>query len=310
MTTKSSTELTRGVPAHGFVVQIRDGCETVASFVGEIEEEFWCFGEGDADTRVFVDDGACAPRVDGDDARVGGDFGGELLGCCLETVAIASVERGQTTAATNGAHGSTRKFGGYVKRVFGHAGFEARVAASDEHTRDGFVLAHAGFEFVVDLVGFSFARGGSSSGRHGCRWSGSAGEEIRAGVDENFCRFVAMVALLAARVTARAGPGSRGVFDIDGYVSASGEVRHAHLAPRRQRFARFRVGYRTSSSAEFGAVDTRFEGTFVRRDNRQTEHVTSVRVPRGGCNRGLQRTENGRRAKQPQRFSVMTGCSD
>lgn len=287
MTTKSSTKLTRGVPANGFAGEIGDGRETVASFVGEIEQEFGCFGERDAGARVFVDDSAGAAGVDDDDAGVGGDFGGELLGCCLETIAIASVERGQTTAAANGAHGSVGEFGGYVKRIFGHAGFEARVAASDEHTCDGFVVAHAGFEFVVDLVGFSFACGGSSSGGNGGRWSGSAGEEIRAGVDEHFCRFVAMVALLATRVTTCAGPGSGGVFDIDGYVPASGEVRHAHLAPRRQRFARFDVGHRTSGSAEFGAVDTRFEGTFVRRDNRQTEHVTSVRGPRGGCNRGL-----------------------
>lgn len=85
------------------------------------------------------------------------------------------------------------------------------------------------------------------------------GEEISARIDEHRGWFIAVIALLTTGVTAGACPCGGGMFDIDGYVSTAREIRHAHLAPRRDRFRGFCVGDRTSRAAEFGAVDARFE---------------------------------------------------
>lgn len=113
------------------------------------------------------------------------------------------------------------------------------------------------------------------------------GEEVGAGIDEDRAWFIVVIALFAARVATGAGPGGGGVFGVDGDVSAAGEVGHAHLAPGRERFAGFGVGDGASGAAELGAVDARFEGTFVCRDNGQTEHGGSVGRSGAGCNKGF-----------------------
>lgn len=287
MTTQASTELTGCVPTNGLTGEVGEGGQAIASVVGEVEEKFCGFGERHAKPWVLVDDGASATGIDDDEAWVRRGFGGEASGCGLESVTIAGVERGQTAAAADGAHGTSSEFRRDVQGIFGDVFFEACVTAADEHAGDGFVSAGVGFDFVEGFGGFLVANGGSSGGGDGFGRSGAAGEEVGASIDEDRGGFVAMVALLATREAARAGPRGGRVFGVDGDVSASGEVRHAHFAPRRDGFAGFGVGDGARRAAEFGAVDARFEGTFVCRDNRQTEHGGSVGRSGNGCNWGL-----------------------
>ncbi len=294
MTTQAATELAGGVPTNGLTGEVGEGGQAIAGIVGEVEQQFGGFGECHAKPWVLVDDGASATGVDDDEARVRCGFGGEARGGCLKTVAIAGVERGQTAAAADGAHGTASEFRGDVQRIFGDIFLEARVAAADEHAGDGFVSAGAGFKLVEGVGGFLVANGGSSGGGDGFGRSGAAGEEVGAGIDEDCGRFVAMVALLATRVAAGAGPRGGRVLGVDRDVAASCEVRHAHFAPGRDGFAGFGVGDGARGAAEFGAVDARLEGAFVCRDDGQTEHVGSVRASRCGCNWGL----GGRRGKR------------
>lgn len=285
MTTKSASKLTGRVPTNGAFGELRRRGEAIARFVRKIEEQLRRLWNRDAEPRVLDEHRACATWIDEDDAGKGCGFDGEARCRGEEAFAITRVERRQTTAATDGSYGSTSKLLGERERVFGSATLQARVTASHENTGDGrFVAAHGCFELVEDARRLRFAHRCFCSGRNRCGRSCTARVKVRARIDEHGSGLIAMVALLATRVTSGARPRGGCMLDVDGHITAPCEVRHAHLAPRRDRFAGLRIGYGTRSTAELGAVDARFERAFVRRDNRQTEHVTSVRALGDECN--------------------------
>jgi hypothetical protein len=130
------------------------------------------------------------------------------------------------------------------------------------------------------IVASGFAR--PEARRHGARGlrGKAAREELGARVVQHRGDLVLVIATLAARKARRAGPGGLCVRRIERHVAARCEIRHRHLAPRRDRLAGLGVRHGACGARQLRAVDALLERRPVRFEKLQAElrHSTSVVV--------------------------------